>query len=244
MTPLRLLDEPPDVLAVEQAWVEVPGGRFVMGNGAGRPDEQPPHPVSVRAIEVAVVPVTNRQYQRFLDATGHEPPRFAADERFNHADQPVVAVNWYDAVDYCEWLSRASGRLCRLPTEAEREWFSLGGATTRFPWGDDEPEQVGPFARGARGQDRPLRVAAVPPNGFGLYDTAYNVHEWCSDWYDARYYVDSPGDDPRGPETGTRRASRGGAWRHDTKVTRCTARSSLNPQLRYNDYSFRVVREL
>lgn len=215
-----------------------------MGNAGGRTDEQPAHRVSVRAIEVAAIPVTNRLYQRFLDATGHEPARFASDERFNKPDQPAVAVNWYDAVDYCEWLSRDSGRLCRLPTEAEREWFSLGGVKTRFPWGDDEPEQVGPFARGARGQDRPMRVAAVPPNGFGLYDTAHNVHEWCSDWYVADYYATSPEDDPKGPAFGTRRASRGGAWRHDTKVARCTARSSLNPQLRYNDYSFRVVREL
>lgn len=229
---------------LEEAWSSVPAGHFLMGNDEGRTDEQPAHRVSVRPIEVAMIPVTNRLYQRFLDATGHEPPRFTEDDRFNAPDQPVVAVNWYDAVDYCEWLSRGSGRLCRLPTEAEREWFSLGGATTRFPWGDDEPEHAGPFARGAKGQDRPLRVAALPPNGFGLYDTAHNVHEWCADWYDAQYYAASPEADPGGPAFGTRRASRGGAWRHDTKVTRCTARSSLNPQLRYNDYSFRVVREL
>ena len=81
------------------------------------------------------------------------------------------------------------------------------------------------------------------PNGYGLFDTAYNVHEWCSDWYAPDYYPSSPLEDPRGPSTGGRRASRGGAWRHEVKVTRCAARSSLNPQLRYNDYSFRVVRE-
>jgi formylglycine-generating enzyme required for sulfatase activity len=69
---------------------------------------------------------------------------------------------------------------------------------------------------------------------------AENVHEWCSDWYDANYYGQSPAVSPRGPDTGVRRASRGGAWRHSVKFTRLTARSSLPPDYRYNDYGFRV----
>jgi formylglycine-generating enzyme required for sulfatase activity len=69
---------------------------------------------------------------------------------------------------------------------------------------------------------------------------AENVHEWCSDWYDAGYYAVSPVESPRGPAKGTRRASRGGAWRHQEKVTRITARSSIPPDFQYNDYGFRV----
>ena len=69
---------------------------------------------------------------------------------------------------------------------------------------------------------------------------ADNVHEWCSDWYARDYYVDSPRMDPRGPADGTRRASRGGSWRHRIKFTRVSARSSLSPNYRYNDYGFRV----
>jgi iron(II)-dependent oxidoreductase len=68
-----------------------------------------------------------------------------------------------------------------------------------------------------------------------------NVHEWCSDWWDPDYYAVSPVDNPTGPATGERRASRGGAWRHHLKFSRCAARSSLPPSFRYNDYGFRVA---
>ena len=69
---------------------------------------------------------------------------------------------------------------------------------------------------------------------------ADNVHEWCSDWYDRAWYERSPSDSPFGPPTGKRRASRGGSWRHKIKFTRVSARSSLDPSYRYNDYGFRV----
>jgi formylglycine-generating enzyme required for sulfatase activity len=70
-----------------------------------------------------------------------------------------------------------------------------------------------------------------------------NVHEWCSDWFDARYYAQSPDRNPRGPESGTRRASRGGSWRHHIKISRCAARSSIPPEFQYADYGFRVACE-
>jgi len=69
-----------------------------------------------------------------------------------------------------------------------------------------------------------------------------NVHEWCSDWYDAAYYAVSPELDPPGAAAGIRRASRGGSWRHQIKVTRTAARSSIPPGLQYADYGFRVAR--
>ena len=82
------------------------------------------------------------------------------------------------------------------------------------------------------------------PNGYGIFDLDYNVHEWCSDWYDANYYAVSPAIDPAGPDSGTRRASRGGAWRHQIKTSRPSARSSLDPTFQYNDYGFRVVLDM
>jgi formylglycine-generating enzyme required for sulfatase activity len=67
-----------------------------------------------------------------------------------------------------------------------------------------------------------------------------NVHEWCSDWYSPTGYAGLPDRDPMGVLEGTRRASRGGSWRHQVKVSRITARSSLAPDQRYNDYGMRV----
>jgi sulfatase modifying factor 1 len=82
------------------------------------------------------------------------------------------------------------------------------------------------------------------PNPYGLYNLGDNVHEWCADWYDASYYGCSPNRNPRGPAGGSRRASRGGSWRHHVKVTRTAARSSIPPEFQYADYGFRVAQSL
>jgi formylglycine-generating enzyme required for sulfatase activity len=217
----------------------LPGGRFEMGSLV-RPDEQPIHQVTIGPFEVAVAPVSNAQFAAFLDATRHEPPRFWDDDVFNAPTQPVVGVSWFDAVDYCTWLSELLGRSCRLPSEAEREYAARGGLEGAiYPWGDT-PWTEGPFAPGARGTDRPLPIGSTPPNGFGLYHMGENVHEWCLDWYDPRGYVDGEAASPGEPEGANRRASRGGSWRHHIKVSRIAARSSLAPDRRYNDYGMRV----
>jgi len=215
----------------------VPAGEFQMGDPGGREDERPVHRVYVSAFRMAVCPVTNREYAVFLEATEHEEPRFWNDVTFTEPLQPVVGVSWFDAVAYCDWLSSATGRAYRLPTEAEREKAARGGSDgARYPWGDEPPADGGRSA-----QDAPNSVGQTAPNGYGLFDLGYNVHEWCLDWYDRAYYGASPIRDPGGPATGTRRASRGGAWRHQIKISRCAARSSLPPSFRYNDYGFRIA---
>ena len=215
----------------------VPGGEFAMGDAGGRPDEQPVHTVYVVAFRIALLPVTNRDFDVFLHTTGHEPPRFWDDARFNAPEQPVVGVSWFDGVDYCAWLADVTGTPYRLPTEAEREKAARGGVEgAAYPWGNEPAEADGRFE-----QDAPFCVGSSRPNGYGLHDMGWNVHEWCSDWYDANYYAVSPHNDPQGPPEGTRRASRGGAWRHQIKVSRCAARSSIPPDRRYNDYGFRIA---
>jgi len=211
-----------------------------MGQDDGRPDERPAHEVFVSAFRMAVHPVTNAQYREFMGAAGYPAPRFCDDARFNAADQPVVGVTWANAVAYCDWLGASAGARFRLPTEAEREKAARGGLAGRlYPLGDDAGADGGRFEQSA-----PYPVCRSEPNGYGLYDMAYNVHEWCSDWYGAAYYAVSPARDPAGPPSGTRRASRGGAWRHQVKLNRCAARSSLPPSFEYNDYGFRVARDV
>ena len=232
---------------VETAFI--PAGAFMMGDDDGRPDERPAHRVTLSAFRMAVLPVTNREYAAFLAATGHELPRFWNDAAFNHPRQPVVGVSWSDAVTYCEWLSSVHSERFRLPTEGEWEKAALGGVEgAKYPWGDEPFDGNG----GRFAQDAPWQVGAAPPNGYGLIDIGFNVHEWCSDWYDPGYYAVSPERDPQGPPKGAvpaphlpeRKASRGGAWRHAVKVSRCAARSSIPPDYRYNDYGFRAVVEV
>jgi len=91
--------------------------------------------------------------------------------------------------------------------------------------------------------DRPPRPTDTPGNPLGLVALSGVCHEWCLDWEDEAYYARSPSFNPRGPETGTRRVSRGGAWRHQDAWSPVAHRSSLPPALRYSDYGFRVVRE-
>ena len=151
----------------------------------------------------------------------------------------MVAVSWLVAVAYCEWLAATLRLPFRLPTEAEWERAARGGLEGRlYPWGDEPPESRPSYAE--RWLDGPEPVATSPPNAYGLHDMCENVHEWCADWFDARWYEVSPAEDPRGPASGRRRASRGGAWRHDVKIARCAARSSIPPDRTYTDYGFRV----
>jgi formylglycine-generating enzyme len=206
----------------------IPGGEFLMGQEDGRDEERPVHRVVVAPFYLCRFQVTNADFFRFRPF------------RFECGALPVTSVNWFDAVDYCGWLSKAWSREVRLPTEAEWEFAARGGLEQkRFPWGDEPPQSRANYA--ARWLNGPEPVATSEPNGYGLFDICENVHEWCSDWYDPRYYEASPVENPKGPESGTRRASRGGAWRHHIKIARCAARSSIPPDFRYADYGFRVA---
>jgi sulfatase modifying factor 1 len=220
--------------------VRVPEGWFHMGSDTGQDNERPVHRVWIDGFELAECQVTNADYARFVAATAHRPPPQWHDPSFSNPQQPIVAVSWFDAVAYCEWLSSVTARHFRLPTEAEWERAARGGiAQQQYPWGDAPPESLANYS--ARWKTGPEPVGAAERNGYGLFDISANVHEWCADWFDASYYSAAPDRNPQGPSTGTRRASRGGSWRHYTKVSRCAARSSLPPEFQYADYGFRVA---
>lgn len=217
--------------------VTIPRGAFAMGSEHGQPDERPVHRVWVDEFALAVHPVTNEQYARFLAATGRRAPSTFTDPRFDRPRQPVVGVNWFDASAYCAWFALKENLPCRLPTEAEREKAARGGVDgARYPWGD-APSPPSGVSRTGTVHD----VGLDAPNALGLHNTGDLVHEWCSDWYGDDWYGRSPSTNPTGPPTGTRRSSRGGSWRHQVPVSRCAARSALAPERCYTDYGFRVA---
>jgi len=224
--------------------VPIPAGYFRMGCEQGRDEEKPVHRVWVDAFEMAVCQAPNRDFGCFLGVTNKPAPPQWNDPNFNDPDQPVVSVNWFDAVAYCEWLSRLSGRQYRLPTEAEWERAARGGGEgALYVWGDEPPHSRPEYIRRWVGEvNGPRPVGEEPPNPFGIFDLGENVHEWCADWFQKDYYAESPERNPSGPPAGDRRASRGGSWRHHIKVSRCAARSSIPPAFQYADYGFRVVR--
>jgi formylglycine-generating enzyme required for sulfatase activity len=223
--------------------IHIPEGWFLMGGEVGQDNERPIHRVWVDAFELAACQVTNADYAHFLAATNHREPLHWNDPNLARPEQPVVAPSWFDAVAYCEWLSAQTGRPYRLPTEAEWERAARGGLEQKpFPWGDEPLESLANYA--SRWKTAPEPVGRAEKNAFGLYDIGANVHEWCSDWFQADYYSVSPERNPKGPAGGSRRSSRGGSWRHQTKVSRCSVRSNIPPEFQYADYGFRVARNL
>ena len=231
---------------VEPRCALVPAGEFLMGCDQGRDEERPAHRVWVAAFEMAVYQVRNADFAVFMQATGYPAPPNWGRPDFSDPDLPVVSVSWVEAQKYCDWLSAATGRRYRLPTEAEWERATRGGVENRlYPWGDEPPTARADYQRRWGGEVRgPLPVGQSEPNPYGIYDLCENVHEWCADWYQADYYAHSPERQPRGPDRGERRASRGGSWRHHIKVSRVAARSSIPPAFQYADYGFRVVRDI
>jgi len=218
-----------------------------MGGDTGQDNERPVHRVWVDEFLLATCEVTNAEYARFLSETSSSAPPFWNDPAFNDPNQPVVAVSWHDAVRYCEWLATKTGRGFRLPSEAEWERAARGGREGElFPWGDEPPSSLPKYAErcAQHWKTGPEPVGGGNANAFGLHNMCDNVHEWCGDWYAADYYTVSPERNPRGPETGTRRASRGGSWRHHIKMSRCAARSSIPPEFQYADYGFRMACEV
>src|SRR5579864_95808 len=231
-------------LAIDPSLVQISAAWFLMGSTSGQDCERPVHRVWVDALLLAATQVTNAEYEHFLRATSGQVPPFWSDPNFNHPQQPVTGVSWFEAAQYCEWLCSQTGRAYRLPTEAEWELAARGGLEQKeFPWGDAAPQSLPDYA--TRWQAGPDPGARYAPNAFGLYDICDNVHEWCRDWYDPNYYAASPERNPRGPEQSpmkpARKASRGGSWRHHIKVARCSARSSIPPAFQYADYGFRVA---
>ena len=216
---------------IPDGMVRIPAGEFEMGSNKEGANERPVHTVYLDTFYMDVYEITNAQYKAFVDANP-EWQKENIPEEFHDgvylrlwngntypegkANHPVVYVSWYAAMAYAEWVGK------RLPTEAEWEKAARGGLIgNAYPWGDTiDPTQ----ANYARHFNTSIAIGQYPPNGYGLYDMAGNVSEWCLDEYDPDFYATSAHKNPF--SNGTReevinnfkvikqknRVLRGGCW--------------------------------
>ncbi|MFV0339381.1 MAG: SUMF1/EgtB/PvdO family nonheme iron enzyme [Parachlamydiaceae bacterium] len=231
----------------------VNGGTFYRGSVDGNRDEMPRHQVHLASFAIDVHPVTNEQFVRFLEVMGgekdgnHNDIIRLKDSRVKrsggklsiesgYAKHPVVGVTWYGAIAYAKWVGK------RLPTEVEWETAARGGVdNSLYPTGDDiEKNQANFFSSDT------TAVMSYAPNGYGLYDMAGNVYEWCQDWYGYNYYESSiqEPDNPQGPLQGVYRVLRGACWKSLKEDLRCSRRHRNNPGTVNGTYGFRCAADV
>jgi eukaryotic-like serine/threonine-protein kinase len=234
--------------------VEIPGGAFLMGSPDSEANrfsnEGPQHQVTVLSFFVGKYAVTQKQWRAVsrlpkieLDLNG-DPSHFKGD------NLPVEAASWKEVMEFCNRLSKATGKTYRLPTEAEWEYACRAGTTTPFAFGETiTPETVNyngnyPYGLASKGRYRKQTVPVGSlgvANGFGLYDMHGNVWEWCLDtWHEN--YNGAPGDGNvwEGGDT-QKRVLRGGSWRYFGSLSRAANRDGYAPDLRDYNVGFRVV---
>jgi formylglycine-generating enzyme required for sulfatase activity len=236
--------------------VYIPAGSFMMGSSRSAAqlaeeygeerkrfeDEFPQHAVRIsKGFWMGQTEVTQGQYKSVMNAQPWSGKAYVQED----ANNPAVYVSWDDAVEFCRKLSEQEGRMYRLPTEAEWEYGCRAGTTTRFSFGDSD-SRLGDYAwfdgnADEARQDYAHPVGQKKSNPWGMYDMHGNVFEWCSDYYDEKYYSNSPSVDPNGPSSGASRSLRGGSWDNGASRLRCSYRSDY-PVSRGLLVGFRVVR--
>ncbi len=223
----------------------IPGGSFLRGSDDGPKDTQPAATIWVQTFHMDLYEVTYAEYkqcekERTCDRAG---PNYSD---FNHPNQPITGISWYDAVKYC----KAKGK--HLPTEAEWEKAARGTDGRIYPWGNEpatceravyknnKGRSCGVPKKGKRpDKGRPLDVGSRPPGIYGLYDMAGNSWEWVYDWHSKNYAKcgeECLGVNPKGPCDGRekcnrlrRRVVRGGSWYWEPEMATTFYRRSHVP---------------
>jgi formylglycine-generating enzyme required for sulfatase activity len=270
----------------------VPGGLFVMGTQeedipalveeyGGQQGwyerEVPQHQLELPAFYIARCPVTHAQYAVFVQETGHKPPTAEVDSERPYewregsypprrANQPVVLVTWYDALEYCRWLTeklreweetpeplahllRDEGWVVTLPSEAQWEKTARGKDGRAFPWGDEF--DAAKCNMGDTGIDTTSAVGMFPAGAspHGVLDLSGNVWEWTrslwgEDWDKPSFkYPYDPADGREDLEAprGVVRVLRGGAFFNGSRGVRCACRYGYYPRYLYRNVGFRVL---
>ena len=237
--------------------VLVPGGTFDMGSPEGesgrKDDEGPQHKVRISPFYLCTTEITLELFMAYYQETMSAKKDFfeveqEKDKQIKDTDaitgptpvygdltmgynkkHPAMGMTWYNATNFCRWLSQKTGNKYRLPTEAEWEYACRAGTTNALGCSDNQ-KQLADFATyEANSNDETSEVAKKKPNKWGLYDMQGNVREWVFDFYSPDSYKNaaekSPAVNPRGPANGKIHVSRGGDYSSSVEELRCAARA-------------------
>jgi formylglycine-generating enzyme len=249
--------------------VFIPAGSFQMGSNDGERDEKPAHTVIISSFYLSKYEVTVEEFKQFIDATKYQTDadkdggsffwnekvwekgssinwKYDAEGKLRPVTDykhPVIHVSWNDATAYCQWLSKKTGLTYRLPTEAEWEYAARGGRSSNYTYaGSNDIDELAWYDSNAGGKTHP--VGQKKANALGLYDMSGNATEWCQDWYDENYYAQSSSSNPKGPNTGSFRVTRGASWSDDPAAVRVAHRYGSKPGYRECIRGFRIARQL
>jgi formylglycine-generating enzyme required for sulfatase activity/tRNA A-37 threonylcarbamoyl transferase component Bud32 len=219
--------------------IVIPSGNHIVGEKSGsRACDQPAKRIRLNAFEIALAPVTNAEYGRFIAATGYKAPSLMDHPLFGAGQHPVVMVSWDDATAYARW---AGGR---LPTELEWEAAAKAGeAENIFPWGPARPQTTLANIDNLCSATTPVGSYRLGDNAYGMTDCCGNVWEWCSDTWDEALLRSIAADcvDPRAATSGELRAIRGGSFDSPAVAGRTSFRHRAERQTKRADIGFRIV---
>jgi len=215
--------------------IEVQGGTITIGctpeqGGDCREAEKPAHLVKVSDFFIGKYEVTQAQWKAVM---GGNPSYFKGD------NLPVEQVSWHDILEFMDRLNTLTGKLYRLPTEAEWEFAARGGLNSKgYKYsGSNTVGEIAWIESNSTKTTHP--VGSKLPNELGIYDMSGNVMEWCSDWLGQ--YTEGGKVNPKGANIGTLRVGRGGSWNSLERVVRISARSGNNPDSRAMNLGFRLA---
>jgi len=227
------------------------------GEVGRRDDEGPQHKVRLDAFYLCTTETTLELFMAYYEETvSAKKDFFEAEQEKKNAEQasrddvdaitgptpvygdltlgydqkhPAMGMTWHNAMTFCRWLSKKTGKEYRLPTESEWEYACRAGTKSIFGFGDDQ-DQLGDFAWCEANSDGEThQVAKRKPNAWGLYDMLGNVREWAYDFYSPTAYKESaaggPAVNPKGPDAGKVHVARGGAYDSSAQELRCAARA-------------------
>lgn len=227
---------------LEPDMVRIPAGSFQMGSNSGRNDEKPIHIVRLKGFSMGRYEVTFDEFDLFAKAISRKLP---SDQGWGRGDRPVI-VSLDDAQAYANWLSDKTGKLYRLPSEAEWEYAARAKTTSKYYWGDKEnvAEDYAWFSKNSKDKTHP--VGQKKPNKFGLYDMSGNIWEWVQDCWHGSYDHAPTDGSPWLVQNGgdcSLRVLRGGSWSDYPWTLRSAARNGYYPGSRSYFNGFRLAQD-